>query len=133
MAAFLGLLAAAALPPLYAIPLLISAFTGLVRLIDSSRSTRSAFTAGWWFGLGYFLLGLCWIAQLGLGQLGILDAALPSALKTPALYARLGNRLIAALVCLVAVSGLLGKRRRSPPGGEEPFDHRDLERSTRKH
>jgi apolipoprotein N-acyltransferase len=62
-AAVLGLSAAIALPPLYALPLLIPAFTGLAWLIEGSRSTRSAFAAGWWFGLGHFVLGLYWIAE----------------------------------------------------------------------
>ncbi len=63
MAAVLGLSAAAALPPIYILPLLVPAFTGLVWLIDGSRSPRSAFAAGWWFGLGYFVLALYWIAE----------------------------------------------------------------------
>jgi len=62
-AVILGSLAALALPPFLALPLLVPAFTGLMWLIDSSRSTRSAFAAGWWFGLGHFVLGLYWIAE----------------------------------------------------------------------
>jgi apolipoprotein N-acyltransferase len=62
-ATLLGSCAAAALSPLYVLPLLIPAFTGLVWLIGGSRSTRSAFAAGWWFGLGHFVLGLYWIAE----------------------------------------------------------------------
>jgi apolipoprotein N-acyltransferase len=63
MAAVLGLSAAAALPPFSVLPLLVPRFTGLVWLIDGSRSTRSAFAAGWWFGLGHFVLGLYWIGE----------------------------------------------------------------------
>jgi apolipoprotein N-acyltransferase len=59
----LGLLAATGLPPLYLILLLIPAFTGLLWLLDGSRSTRSAFAVGWWFGVGYFVAGLYWIAE----------------------------------------------------------------------
>lgn len=62
-ALILGSLAALALPPFYALPVLVPAFTGLMWLIDSSRSTRSAFAAGWWFGFGHFVLGLYWIAE----------------------------------------------------------------------
>jgi len=62
-AVILGSLAALALPPFYALPFLVPAFTGLMWLIDSSPSTRSAFAAGWWFGLGHFVLGLYWIAE----------------------------------------------------------------------
>jgi apolipoprotein N-acyltransferase len=45
------------------LPLLVPAFTGLAWLIDGSRSTRSAFAAGWWFGLGHSVLSLYWIAE----------------------------------------------------------------------
>ena len=62
LAAALGAMAAAALPPLHALPLLIPAFTGLVWLIDASRGLRGAFAAGWWFGFGHFVAGLYWIA-----------------------------------------------------------------------
>jgi apolipoprotein N-acyltransferase len=63
VAFILGFVAALALPPFYALPLLVPAFTGLMWLIESSRSMRSAFAAGWWFGLGHFVLGLYWIAN----------------------------------------------------------------------
>lgn len=63
IAGCLGLLAAVALPPIHALPLLIPAFTCLVWLLDGSRSTRSAFAVGWWFGFGHFVVGLYWIAE----------------------------------------------------------------------
>ncbi len=62
-AALLGGVAAAALPPVHALPLLIVAFSGLVWLIDASASRRAAFVAGWWFGLGHFVAGLYWFAH----------------------------------------------------------------------
>lgn len=62
LAAFvLGGLAAAALPPVYAVPLLIPAFTGLLWLIDGTSGVRAAAAAGWWFGLGLFVFGIYWI------------------------------------------------------------------------
>ena len=61
LAAFLGALAAAALPPVHALPVLLISFTGLVWLVDGSTSKRRAFADGWWFGLGYFVVGLYWI------------------------------------------------------------------------
>ena len=67
MAVGLGALASAALPPLFAVPLLGVAFTGLVWLIDGTGSARSparaAFAAGWWFGFGHFMTGLYWITN----------------------------------------------------------------------
>lgn len=58
---FAGVLAAAALPPVYAVPLLLLAFPCLIWLIDSSPSWRRAFMDGWWFGFGHFVAGLYWI------------------------------------------------------------------------
>lgn len=59
----LGALAVLALPPLYVIPALIPAFTGLAWLLESDCRARSAFATGWWFGLGYFVAGLYWVAN----------------------------------------------------------------------
>ena len=61
LAVFCGALAASALPPVYALPLLIPAFVGLLWLIDGD-DRRAAFGAGWWFGFGHFSVGLHWIA-----------------------------------------------------------------------
>ena len=60
-ASFLGALAALALPPIYLLPLLIPAFSGLFLLIRNAKNTRQAFWTGWWWGLGYFTVGLYWI------------------------------------------------------------------------
>ena len=58
----LGALASLALPPVYAWPALIPAFTGLVWLTDRRiAGAASAFAVGWWFGLGFFLVGLYWV------------------------------------------------------------------------
>ena len=62
LAAGLGALATAALPPVHLVVLLVPAFVGLVWLIDASPRPRTAFAAGWWFGFGHFTAGLYWIA-----------------------------------------------------------------------
>jgi apolipoprotein N-acyltransferase len=59
----LGALAVLALPPFYIVPVLIPAFTGLAWLLESDGRARSAFATGWWFGLGYFVAGLYWVAN----------------------------------------------------------------------
>ena len=66
-AAFLlGLSGAAAMAPLYILPLLVVAFSGFVILLDgaadSAHPRRRAFNTGWWFGFGYFLGGVYWMS-----------------------------------------------------------------------
>jgi apolipoprotein N-acyltransferase len=58
----LGVLAAAALPPVDITPVLVISCTGLVWLFDGVQRPREAFLLGWSFGLGYFVAGLYWIA-----------------------------------------------------------------------
>lgn len=62
MAAALGGLATFALPPAYALPVLLIAFPGLIWLLDGATSGRRAFAVGWFFGFGHHLLGLYWIS-----------------------------------------------------------------------
>lgn len=62
-AAGLGALACLALPPFHAVPVLVPAFTGLVLLTGAAKSWRGAAVAGWWFGFGFFISGLYWMAH----------------------------------------------------------------------
>lgn len=57
-----GGLATLALPPVYAVPVLLLSFPVLLALAHTSRTTANAFAEGWWFGLGHFMTGLYWIA-----------------------------------------------------------------------
>ncbi|MGY8992973.1 MAG: apolipoprotein N-acyltransferase [Rhodospirillales bacterium] len=63
MALLLGAAAAAAMPPLFLIFLLLPAFTGLAWMVDGARNGRAAAWVGWWFGAGHFAAGTCWIAS----------------------------------------------------------------------
>lgn len=63
VAVALGALAAGALPPLYALPLLWVAFPGLLWLLDGARRWPRALLTGWAFGLGYFVAGLYWVGH----------------------------------------------------------------------
>jgi len=59
----LGVMAALALPPLYLLPLLLPAFTGLLWALEDGSSAGNAFSAGWWFGFGFSAAGLSWIGS----------------------------------------------------------------------
>ena len=59
----LGTLSAAALPPIYAVPVLLIAFPGLIWLLEGASGWKRAFGDGWWFGFGHFIGGLYWIAN----------------------------------------------------------------------
>lgn len=62
-AAGLGALAAGAMPPVSATPVLLIAFPGLVWLLDGARGAGGAARDGWWFGFGFLVAGLYWIAN----------------------------------------------------------------------
>jgi apolipoprotein N-acyltransferase len=81
-AALLGLAAAAALPPLYVLPLLIVAMSGLVCLLDTpARDARHglwiAFADGWWFGFAHFAGAFYWLANALLLDAGDLAWLMP--------------------------------------------------------
>ena len=76
-AALLGGFATTALPPLHLLPALLVAFPGLIWIVDGSRSRRAAFAAGWWFGFGYFLVGLYWVSNALLTDPGRFGWLLP--------------------------------------------------------
>ena len=59
----LGAVAVLALPPVYIVPALVPAFTGLLWLLDGARTWRTALLIGFLFGLGYFTAGLYWVAN----------------------------------------------------------------------
>jgi apolipoprotein N-acyltransferase len=61
VAFLLGVLAAAALPPVDMTPVLIISFTGFAWLFDGLQRRREAFALGWSFGLGFFVAGLYWM------------------------------------------------------------------------
>ncbi|MEZ5892390.1 MAG: apolipoprotein N-acyltransferase [Parvularculaceae bacterium] len=58
--------AALAMAPFYLLPLLAVGLTVFVLQIDgareAARSRRAAFAAGWFWGFGYFLVGVYWMA-----------------------------------------------------------------------
>ncbi|WP_366654019.1 apolipoprotein N-acyltransferase [Fodinicurvata sp. EGI_FJ10296] len=62
LALFLGALVALALPPFFAVPVLLVLIPGLLALIDAANGRWEIFFTGWVFGFGMFVSGLYWIA-----------------------------------------------------------------------
>jgi apolipoprotein N-acyltransferase len=82
-----GALMVLALPPAGLVPVLLLAVPALLWLLGGAESRRAAFGIGWWFGFGYFVIGLYWISFALLTDLGrfwwlmpLAVAALPAAL-----------------------------------------------------
>lgn len=100
----LGALAALALPPLHALPLLLVAVPGLLGLVDGSRGPAAAARRGWWFGFGHHLLGLYWITEAILFQAARFWWLVP--LAVPALAALLA----------VFIAAPVGLARLASPG-----------------
>ncbi len=62
-AALLGALAAAALPPVFLLPVLLVSVPGLLALLDRSTTPWMAARRGFWFGFGHHLCGLYWMTE----------------------------------------------------------------------
>jgi apolipoprotein N-acyltransferase len=86
---FAGLVAACGFEPFGLWPLTLVAFAGLMQLVARAPTLRNALARGWWFGMGYFALGLNWIATAFTYQ-----AAMP---------AWLGWIAVVLLSCYIAV------------------------------
>lgn len=102
----LGALAAGALPPLYALPLLWVAFTGFLWLLDGARHWLRAFLTGWAFGLGYFVAGLYWVGHSFLVDAERFGALMPFAVGALAAGMALFIGLAALAVRLSRARGL---------------------------
>jgi len=57
----LGMLAALALPPVHAVPVLLVSIPGLLALIGAAPSWKRAFWVGFAWGWGFFAAGLYWV------------------------------------------------------------------------
>ena len=106
-AAALGALAAAALPPLHVIPVLLLAVPGLLFLIGGTRGPWGAARRGFWFGLGHHVFGLYWITEAILLESARYWWLVPFAV--PGLSALLA--LFIAAPCALARLAPLGWRR----------------------
>lgn len=106
-AAGLGALAAAALPPLHLIPVLLLAVPGLLALIDGAPGAWGAARRGFFFGLGHHVVGLYWITEAILLESARYWWLVP--LAVPALSAVLA--VFIAVPCAVARAAPAGARR----------------------
>ena len=102
----LGGIAAAAQAPVHAIPILLISFTGLVWILDGSRSRWSAFFAGWWFAFGYFVAGLYWIAHAMLVDPEKFGWMIPFAVGGLSAYLAIYTGLATVIVRLTRVDGV---------------------------
>ena len=93
----LGALAATALPPIHAIPVLLISVPGLLLLIDAADRPVVAARRGWWFGLGHHMLGLYWITEAILFEAARFWWLVP--LAVPALAAALAVFIAVACAC----------------------------------
>lgn len=84
VAALAGVLAAAALPPLGLLPVLLLSWTVVYALwnaaADAPRRNRATFLLGWAFGTGYFSAGLYWVAYAFLVDAATFGWMIPFAL-----------------------------------------------------
>ena len=124
-----GAVSALAMPPFDAWPVLFLTFPVLVWLIDGAAGGRlggiaGAAIAGWWFGFGYFLVGLYWVGHAFLVDAKTFGWLLPFAVTAlpagMACYTALGlalarmlwtrgpARLIALAVALTVAEWLRG-------------------------
>ena len=88
-AALLGMVGAAALPPLHAVFLLVPAFVGWIWMAEATARKRTVLALGWWFGFGHFAAGFYWIANALLVQ--------------PELYAWMIPFAVGGLAALMAI------------------------------
>nr|WP_294503740.1 apolipoprotein N-acyltransferase [uncultured Rhodopila sp.] len=58
-----GAASALALPPIYALPALLMGIPALLCLIRGARTAWIAARRGWWFGFGFYTVGLYWITE----------------------------------------------------------------------
>lgn len=104
----LGAVATLAMPPVFAVPVLLVVFPGLLWLLRGTRGPAAAFLTGWTFGFGYFVVGLYWIVfALSVDWARFWWLAPPTVAGLPAVLALL-PALVAALWRRLNLPGIAG-------------------------
>lgn len=103
----LGVFAVGALPPYYAWPFLFLSFSGLTFLLNRAETKKQAVSLGFWFGFGFFSIGLSWICNaLLIDGMGF-EALAP----LPPLGFGIWGGLFPLTACIIAVCFPRGIRR----------------------
>ena len=101
----LGLISAAAMPPLNLVPILWLGFPGLVWLIDGARSRRQAAGDGWRFAFGFFVPVLYWTTLSLFVDIGQFWMLVPAALFGLPAFLALGPAVAAAIARSIPAGG----------------------------
>ena len=102
-----GFIAVGSLPPFYVVPCLFVAFSGMTFLINRVKTKRQAVFTGFWFGFGFFSLGLAWVSN----ALMIEGMGFQSLAPLPPLGFGLWGGLFGAMAATIAVFFKQGGRR----------------------
>lgn len=123
LASFLaGLVAASGFQPLGLWPLTLAAVAALLWLVQTAPNLRSALARGWWFGVGYFVLGLNWIATAFTYQSEMPPSLGWVAVFLLSLYLALYPAAAAGLAWRWgSVRGRVGQETGAPPGADLRF------------
>ncbi|MBR1778357.1 MAG: apolipoprotein N-acyltransferase [Alphaproteobacteria bacterium] len=103
----LGAAAVSALPPYYFLPGVFLAFSGLIILLNRAESKKQAACLGFWFGFGFFSVGLSWVCNAFLIEGMGFEALVP----LPPIGFGLWGGLFPAAAGVIAVCFPKGARR----------------------
>lgn len=63
LALLLGAISVCSLPPYYVFPILFFSLSSLLLLLIKTDKPKTAFAIGYWFGFGFFAVGLSWVGN----------------------------------------------------------------------
>lgn len=103
----LGILAVGALPPYNVLPFLFVSFSGLMILLNRQETKKQAAQLGFWFGFGFFSIGLSWVCN----ALMIEGMGFEALTPLPLIGFGLWGGLFPASACVIAFCFPKGIRR----------------------